>query len=160
MKARTIEQRKDQEMKSKDTSAAVFMARRCRHECKGRCCRYITIQISAPRDKIDMEEIRWFLAHRDISVYVVSRRWNVEVRNRCKYLNSRNLCDIYEKRPEICSLYDFESCEYPKRPKHKLQFDTIEQFDAWRARKRRQQQLRRKRRAGKAKSAPAARAKR
>ena len=146
-------------MKSSET-AAVSIRHRCQHECKGRCCRYITIQVPAPRDKIDMEEIRWFLAHRDISVYVVSRRWNVEIRNRCKYLNRRNRCDIYEKRPEICRLYDVESCEYPRRPKHKLQFDTIDQFDAWRAQKRRQQQLRRKRRAGKTKSAPAARAKR
>lgn len=146
-------------MKSSETADA-SITRRCQQECKGRCCRYITIQIPAPRDKIDLEEIRWFLAHRDISVYVASRRWNVEVRNRCKYLNRRNLCEIYEKRPEICSLYEVESCEYPRRAKHKLRFDTIDQFDAWRARKRRQQQLRRKRRAGKSKAALKARAKR
>jgi len=144
-------------MKSSETADA-SITHRCQHECKGRCCRYITIQIPAPRDKIDIEEIRWFLAHRDISVYVASRRWNVEVRNRCKYLNRRNLCDIYEKRPDICSLYDVESCEYPRRAKHTVRFDTMEEFDAWRARKRRREQLRRKRRAGKSKAAPKARA--
>ncbi len=123
--------------------------RRCQYECGARCCRYLTIQIPAPKLKSDFDEIRWFLAHRDISVYVESRRWQVEVRNRCKHLKSSNLCDAYERRPDVCRLYDVEACEYPERPLHSLQLDSEEEFDLWLA--RRQARERRKRRARAAK---------
>jgi len=118
----------------------------CQHECKARCCRYITIKIPAPKVKADFDEISWFLAHRDISVYVESRFWHVEVRNRCKYLTRSNLCSIYENRPDVCRNYDVEACEYPARPKHTLQFDTKEDFDVWWARKRQRERRRRKQR--------------
>ncbi len=121
---------------------------RCQHLCQARCCRYLTIMIPAPRRKVDFDELSWFLAHEDVSVYFNDRRWHVEVRNRCRHLSADNLCAIYETRPGVCRSYDGEECEYPSRPRHDLQFDTKEEFDAWwrkkqgRERKRRQQRAR------------------
>jgi Fe-S-cluster containining protein len=110
----------------------------CQRLCRGRCCRYITIQIPAPRLKADFDEISWFLAHDDISVYFNARRWHVEFRSRCKHLTEQNLCAIYETRPVVCRGYDADECEYPERPKHDLQFNTQDEFEAWWASKREQ----------------------
>jgi Fe-S-cluster containining protein len=132
------------------TAGADKTRRRCQHDCRGRCCRYITIQISAPRLKSDFDEISWFLAHRDVSVYVESRRWNVEVRNRCKHLMRNNLCAIYERRPDVCRGYEAEVCEYPERPVHDRQFDSQDEFDVWWSKRRERQ--RRKRRAARNRS--------
>ncbi len=107
--------------------------RRCQHECQSRCCRYITMVINAPKRKCDFDELSWFLAHENISVYVESRRWHLEVQNPCKHLGSDNLCQIYETRPGVCREYESDSCEYPVRPVHSLQFDTQEALESWRA---------------------------
>jgi len=121
------------------------MRRRCQDRCQARCCRYITVMLPAPKQKADFDELSWFLAHEDISVYVESRRWHLEVRSRCKYLTSHNLCRIYESRPEVCRGYETDSCEYPARPTHALHFDTRDEFDAWWARKRERERRRRER---------------
>jgi Fe-S-cluster containining protein len=120
---------------------------RCQDECQARCCRYITVQIDAPKRKIDLDELSWFLAHEHITVYVESRRWHVEMRTRCKYLTADNLCAVYETRPEVCRNYQTSSCEYPARPKHTLEFDQREDFDAWRAKQREVRKLKRAARA-------------
>ena len=111
-------------------------AARCQRECQARCCRYITVQIEAPKDKRDLEEISWWLTHREVSVYVESRRWHLEVRTPCKYLSDENLCVIYEDRPGVCRDYSTDACEYPTRPEHSLQFDSREDFEYWREEKR------------------------
>jgi uncharacterized protein len=119
-------------------------AARCQFRCMARCCRYITVQIPAPKDKRDLDELSWFLAHREVSVYVESRRWHLEVRTPCKYLTDENLCAVYDERPDVCRDYSTEHCEYPTRPEHSLQFDSREDFDYWRAgkTKRRREQRR------------------
>jgi len=118
------------------------MQRRCQYECKSRCCRYITVVLPAPKRKADLDELSWFLAHENVSVYVEARRWHLEVQTPCRYLGSDNLCAVYEDRPEVCRDYEHDICEYPNRPRHALQFDTRESFDEWlekrQARRRRQ----------------------
>lgn len=127
------------------SSPATEMQRRCQRECKARCCRYITVVLPAPRQKADFDELSWFLAHEDISVYVESRRWHLEVGNRCKYLTKDNLCRAYDGRPDVCRGYETDECEYPDRPSHALHFDTKDEFDYWWARKRERERRRRKR---------------
>jgi Fe-S-cluster containining protein len=117
---------------------------RCQDECGARCCRYVTVQIPAPKNARDLDEISWWLAHHHVTVYVESRRWHLEVRTPCKYLTGDNLCGGYEQRPNVCRNYDPASCEFPARPLHTLEFDTREAFDGWREKKRKQQQVRRK----------------
>jgi Fe-S-cluster containining protein len=137
---------------SKETTKEAQQRRICQELCEARCCRYITIHIDAPRLKADFDEISWFLAHENISVYFHGRRWHVEVRNRCKYLTRNNLCSAYDDRPLVCRSYDSDECEYPDRPKHDLHFDTKQEFDAWWARKRERERRRRRRRARAARS--------
>jgi hypothetical protein len=115
----------------------------CQQVCRSRCCRYITVVLPPPRRKWDFDELSWFLSHENISVYVEARRWHLEVRNPCKHLTSDNLCAIYERRPQVCRDYDHDSCEYPERPRHKLHFDTREEFDSWVEKRREERRLRR-----------------
>ena len=124
----------------------------CRIVCEARCCRYVTVQIKAPKAKADFDELSWFLAHENISVYFEGRRWHVELRTPCKHLSRGNLCSIYETRPLVCRSYDVGACEYPARPKHDLQFDTREEFNRWWAGKRERERRRRRRRATAARS--------
>ena len=135
-------------MAKSDSTKEAEARRRCQRECKARCCRYLTIQIPAPKLKSDFDELSWFLAHENISVYVESRRWHVEVKNRCKHLTRDNLCDDYENRPEVCRIYGGDgACEYPDRPVHHLNFDCQEEFDAWLERRRKRERRRRRARA-------------
>jgi len=119
----------------------------CQYECRARCCRYITIQIDAPRLKADFDEIAWWLAHENVSVYFFGRRWHVEIQTRCKHLTKDNLCGSYEDRPAVCHDYNTDECEYPERPRHDLQFDTREQFEIWWKKKRDRARRRRRARA-------------
>ena len=135
--------------KGSDVSDA---AARCQFQCMARCCRYITVQIPAPKDKRDLEELSWFLAHRDISVYVESRRWHLVVRTPCKYLTDENLCAVYSERPEVCRDYSTEHCEYPTRPEHSLQFDSREDFEYWRTAQRKRRAQQRQKAGGRAKA--------
>ena len=121
--------------------------RRCQEQCQAQCCRYITVQIPAPRRKCDLDELSWFLAHEQVTVYVDSRRWHLELRARCKYLTADCLCAVYENRPQVCRDHETRTCEFPARPRYTLEFDQMEDFDAWRAK---QQQARKTTRATKA----------
>jgi Fe-S-cluster containining protein len=136
-------------MTATDEKAAAEL-RRCQYECGSRCCRYITMVIPAPRRKWDFDELSWFLAHDNISVYVEAGRWHVEVQTTCKHLGRNNLCETYETRPEVCREYEVKTCEYPQRPYHRLHFDTREAFDSWRAGREALQKQRRRERAARA----------
>jgi Fe-S-cluster containining protein len=120
------------------------LAARCQRECQARCCRYITVQIDAPKNGRDLDEISWWLAHREVSVYVESRRWHLEVRTPCRNLSDENLCVIYADRPDVCRSYKTEACEYPARPHHTLQFDGRDDFEYWREGQRKRRNAKRR----------------
>lgn len=122
--------------------------RLCQQVCGAKCCRYITVLLPAPKRKADFDELRWFVAHEGISVYVQSRRWHLEVNTRCNYLAPDNLCAIYEDRPDVCRKHDPEDCEQAAPLEYSLRFETAEEFDRWyRKRRERERRKRRQRRA-------------
>jgi Fe-S-cluster containining protein len=97
--------------------------------------------------KADFDEIAWWLAHENISVYFYGRRWHVEMQTRCKHLTKSNLCEAYDDRPAVCRSYSADECEYPERPRHDLQFNTRDEFEAWWRKKRDRERRRRRARA-------------
>ena len=109
---------------------------RCQEQCQARCCRYLTVQIPAPQRECDLDELSWLLAHEHVTVYVASRRWHLEIRTRCRYLTADNLCAVYDSRPKVCRDHSPRECEYLGPPKTTLQFDQMEDFDAWRTKQR------------------------
>lgn len=83
----------------------------CEH-CAAACCRYLAIPLDEPTTARDFDDIRWYLMHTDISVFVEEGDWYIQFQTRCKNLGEDNRCGIYEIRPEICEEYKAGDCDY------------------------------------------------
>lgn len=102
--------------------------------CPARCCKYFALEIDRPTTPKDHDQIRWYLLHRDVVVWVQDGEWYLEVRNRCRELLDDDRCDIYETRPEVCREYGWPvgSCEhYEEDLRFDHHFESAEQFEAW-----------------------------
>ena len=68
-------------------------------KCTGLCCRYFALPIETPEDKDDFDDIRWYLCHKGITVFVEDGDWYINIKNKCKHLSEKdNRCKIYSKR--------------------------------------------------------------
>ena len=83
----------------------------CEH-CLAACCRYIALPLDKPTTARDYDDIRWYLMHQGISVFVEEGDWYVQFQTRCKNLGADNRCGIYDSRPEICREYEPGECDY------------------------------------------------
>lgn len=83
----------------------------CEH-CTAACCRYIALPLDKPRTARDFDDIRWYLMHQGISVYVEDGDWYIQFQTRCKNLALDNRCSIYHTRPSICAEYEPGDCDY------------------------------------------------
>ncbi len=81
-------------------------------ECAALCCRYFALPIDNPDCKRDYDNIRWYLLHQNVVVFIESKQWYIGILNRCKQLQSDNRCGIYETRPAICRSYTTDNCDY------------------------------------------------
>jgi Fe-S-cluster containining protein len=82
-------------------------------KCTGLCCRYFALPIETPEDKGDYDDIRWFLCHEDITVFVEDGDWYINIKNKCKHLSEKDhRCKIYDKRPRICREYNHSDCDF------------------------------------------------
>lgn len=84
----------------------------CTQDCKGRCCRYITIPVKTPRARDDWDEMRWWLAHEGVIVSKDEDGWQVHVETRCGNLRRDNACAIYPHHMDTCEEYDAANCEF------------------------------------------------
>jgi len=83
----------------------------CEH-CTALCCRYIALPIDTPEDLRDFDDIRWYLLHENISVFVEDGDWYICIRTRCRHLREDHRCQAYSTRPRICRRYDLINCDY------------------------------------------------
>jgi Fe-S-cluster containining protein len=83
----------------------------CEH-CTGLCCRYIALPIDTPRSTGDFDDIRWYLLHENVSVFVEDDQWYVSFVTNCRHLLPDHRCGIYETRPRICRQYTTDDCDY------------------------------------------------
>ena len=83
----------------------------CEH-CIAACCRYIALPLDKPTSARDYDDIRWYLMHQGIIVFVEEGDWYIQFQARCKNLGADNRCGIYESRPEICREYEPGECDY------------------------------------------------
>ena len=82
------------------------------HTCKALCCRYVALPIEKPTERSDFDDIRWYLAHKDISVFVEAGAWYINIKNKCRHLSEKDhRCKIYDRRPKICRGYKTVDCE-------------------------------------------------
>jgi Fe-S-cluster containining protein len=102
-------------------------------ECSGLCCRYFALPIETPEDKGDYDDIRWFLCHKGITVFVEDGDWYISIKNRCRHLTEEDhRCKIYDKRPRICRQYSHSSCDYIEGEyDHELYFANDKQMEKY-----------------------------
>jgi uncharacterized protein len=80
--------------------------------CAGLCCRYFALQIDNPKTARHYDDIRWYLMHENVVVYIENKKWFVGILNKCKNLAADNRCGIYHTRPRICRGYSTDNCDY------------------------------------------------
>ena len=83
----------------------------CEH-CTGFCCRYIALPIDEPESKKDYDDIRWYLLHEGVAVFIEDGEWFINISTTCRHLQEDFRCGIYETRPRICREYSTENCDY------------------------------------------------
>jgi len=82
------------------------------NKCTGLCCRYFALPIETPEDREDYDDIRWYLCHKDVTVFVEDDDWYLNVKNKCKHLSEKDYkCGIYDRRPKICRGYRTADCD-------------------------------------------------
>lgn len=83
----------------------------CEH-CTAVCCRYIALPIETPTERSDFDDIRWYLLHEGVQVFVEDGDWYIYVATQCRHLQGDYRCGIYERRPNICRKYTTDNCDY------------------------------------------------
>lgn len=100
--------------------------------CEAQCCKYVAIEIDAPESLEDFENIRWYVAHKNIHVYVEEDgTWNVEFLTPCEHLGENNRCMAYERRPQICREYHQGECTFHNEYEETFSFQSIEDVDKY-----------------------------
>ena len=102
----------------------------CDH-CTAKCCRYFALPIDTPVDRDDYENIRWYMLHGDVSIFVDDGSWYLLIHNQCDHIDDQNRCGIYEHRPTICRSYSTDSCEFDNDSCHDRLFECPEQIEEY-----------------------------
>ena len=106
-------------------------------KCAALCCRYFALQIDTPKTAKQFDDIRWYLCHENVVVFIEDGEWYVGVLNKCKHLGADNLCGIYETRPNQCADY---RCAWhlgllgPRVDRRPLELGVLFQFEQERGR--------------------------
>ncbi len=77
------------------------------------------MEIGKPTTKTDFDNIRWYLTHKNVSIFVDhDRKWHIEFRTPCENLTKNKKCLMYEYRPRICRKHGNKEkeCEYFDSP--------------------------------------------
>jgi Fe-S-cluster containining protein len=84
-------------------------------KCTAPCCRNLAIAVTKPRCIHEKEVLKWYLHYDTVQIYIRNRRWYLLIKGTCIYLSKKNLCTIYDKRPEICRAHRADGCEMTGR---------------------------------------------
>ena len=101
-------------------------------KCAGLCCRYFALPLDTPDDWDDYDDIRWYLCHEDISVFIEEGDWYLNVKNKCTNLGDSNQCAIYDLRPKICRGYKMDECDFTGNEyDYELHFTSAHQMEEY-----------------------------
>ncbi len=98
--------------------------------CTALCCNYFALEIDGPDEPEDFENMRWYILHQGVQIFVDDDVWYLNIERRCTWLVG-NQCGNYEKRPTICREYTDVGCEKDE-PESDLLFRNIEELEAYR----------------------------
>ena len=81
-------------------------------DCNGKCCRQVVVELPTPKTIEDLEEVKWYVCHKNVNVFVESDgTWNVEFITPCNHLDKNNRCKIYQRRSKTCREHLEKDCE-------------------------------------------------
>jgi uncharacterized protein len=93
----------------------------------------VAMEIHRPVTKTDYDHVRWYLAHDQVHIFVDhDRKWFVEFKSPCSFLDGKNRCTVYGNRPKICRNHGNlkDECEYFDIP-YRHYFESIESFETY-----------------------------
>jgi uncharacterized protein len=96
--------------------------------CTGKCCRYLAIPLDPPKKWSDYDDMRWYLAHENVSIFVEAGGWYVLIHNKCKHLEPDNRCGIYHDRMQVCRDHKISDCEYEDDFTYDMLFESDRQI--------------------------------
>ena len=103
--------------------------------CGAKCCRHVATEIDTPTCKHDYDNIRWYLMHENVNVFVDNDgKWTLEFLARCQNLLDNNTCIKYTDRPTICRDYpdSGDTCEFGgDDTPYKLFFTTVKEYEQY-----------------------------
>ena len=113
-------------------SSSLLMSECLCDQCAALCCRYFALPIDNPQTAKQYDDIRWYLCHENVVVFIEKRQWYLGIQNRCKHLTPQNQCGIYDTRPDICRGYSTDNCDY-HGGEYEFQelFTSAEQLRVW-----------------------------
>ena len=101
-------------------------------KCKAQCCRHLAVEIDKPTTKKEYDYIRWYLLHKNVSVFIDHNNdWFIKFNTDCEMIQKDNRCGCYENRPKICRDYPSkdENCEFEGEDDYFIRmFDTEQEF--------------------------------
>ncbi len=75
-----------------------------RASCKEPYGDTLVLPLDTPEDWNDYDDMRWYLAHKRVSIYVWQGKWYLQIRNKCRYLaKKKRKCKIQTERPAFCT---------------------------------------------------------
>lgn len=96
--------------------------------CTARCCRYFSLPIETPKTWNDFDNMRWYMMHGQVTMFVDQGTWYLVVHADCRSLQPDNRCGIYDDRPSICRKYSTNKCEYDNDFLYERIFETPDQI--------------------------------
>jgi len=98
--------------------------------CTAICCHHIALEIDAPEEPEDFENMRWYIIHEDTNIFVDDGVWYLQVFRKCTWLDGYK-CGRYDDRPTICREYSNDSCDFDGVESDHT-FRNIEELEAYR----------------------------
>lgn len=101
-------------------------------DCDAKCCKYVSVEIDKPEDENDFENIKWYVAHENVNVYVDEEGdWYIEFLTPCEFLEEGNKCKSYNNRPKICRDYEHDECTFHNDYSEKYTFRKLEDVEKY-----------------------------
>jgi len=110
--------------------------------CGAKCCRYVAVEIDKPTTAEDFDDIRWYVAHENVTVFIEDGDWFICFDSKCQYLTPENTCSAYEHRPKICADHSVEDCEESDGEPDRVDLCTPADVEEYMARKLRRKKKR------------------
>ncbi len=97
-------------------------------ECDAPCCRNLVMPITRPKNRYELDLLKWYLHYDTVQIFISNHRWHLLIEGKCIYLSKSNNCTQYALRPEVCREHSSDSCETTGKWYDKI-FSTPEQLE-------------------------------